>query len=234
MDFTPFLAQLRADHALAAAQLQQLSQVFCLGSRLLISAVVRAATEPERILGAATTAAEGLALVQRHRPDLLVVSDGLEQGCGVELALAVKAHHAPTRVLLLLTQPAGQRRTAAAIAAGCDGVLQDSNLSAGGELMAIRTISNGGLVIDRSLTFAARQQTKAGPSLSRREQQVMEGVARGENNPEIAARLILSVDTVKTHVSRVLVKLSARDRTHAAVRALQLGLLEWPTNANHS
>jgi DNA-binding NarL/FixJ family response regulator len=62
----------------------------------------------------------------------------------------------------------------------------------------------------------------------------MEGVARGENNPEIAARLILSVDTVKTHISRVLVKLSARDRTHAAVRALQLGLLEWPTNANRS
>jgi len=58
-------------------------------------------------------------------------------------------------------------------------------------------------------------------------------VARGYSNQEIARSLILSVDTVKTHVSRVLVKLSARDRTHAAVRALQLGLLEWSTDGNH-
>jgi DNA-binding NarL/FixJ family response regulator len=61
----------------------------------------------------------------------------------------------------------------------------------------------------------------------------MAAVARGYSNQEIARHLILSADTVKTHVSRVLVKLSARDRTHATVRALELGLMEWPANGNH-
>ena len=68
----------------------------------------------------------------------------------------------------------------------------------------------------------------ARPCLTQRERQVMDAVAQGYSNQEIAQHLILSVDTVKTHVSRVLAKLSARDRTHATVRALQLGLLEWP------
>jgi DNA-binding NarL/FixJ family response regulator len=228
VDFTPFLRQLRIDHALAASQLSQMSQVYCLGSRLLLSAVVRAAPRPEGILGAVTTAEEGLAKVVRHQPDLLVVSEGLERGCGVELTLQVKRDHPRTRVLLLVSRKASCSRAREAIAAGCDGVLRDAGLGAGGELAAIRTICHGGQVIDRSLEDLWRRQVDTIPRLSHRELQVLAGVARGDKNQEIAKRLILSVDTVKTHISRLLVKLSARDRTHAAVRALQLGLLDWP------
>ena len=233
VDFTPFLGQLRTDHALAASQLAQWSQVYCLGSRLLLSAVVRAAPQAEGILGAVTTAEEGLAKVACHQPNLLVVSEGLERGCGVELTLLVKRDHPRTRVLLLVSRNASRSRAREAIAAGCDGVLRDAGLGAGGELAAIRTICHGGQVIDRSLEELWRRPRETLPRLSQREQQVMTAVARGYSNQEIARSLILSVDTVKTHVSRVLVKLSARDRTHAAVRALQLGLLEWPTDGNH-
>ena len=151
MDFTPYLSQLRTDHALAASQLAQMSQVYCLGSRLLLSAVVRAAPRPERILGAVTTAEEGWAKVVRHQPDLLVVSEGLEAGCGVELTLRVKRDHPRTRVLLLVSRKASRSRAREAIAAGCDGVLRDAGLGAGGELAAIRTIYHGGQVIDRPL-----------------------------------------------------------------------------------
>ena len=233
MDFTPYLPQLRTDHALAASQLAQVSQVYCLGSRLLLSAVVRAAPRPEGILGAVTTAEEGLIMVVRHQPDLLVVSEGLEQGCGVELTLQVKRDHPRTRVLLLVSRKASRSRAREAIAAGCDGVLRDAGLGAGGELAAIRTICHGGQVIDRSLEDLWRRPAETIPRLSQREKQVMAAVAMGYNNQEIATRLIVSVDTVKTHVSRVLVKLSARDRTHATVRALELGLLEWPSSGNH-
>lgn len=233
VDFTPFLAQLRADQALAAPQLAQHSQVYCLGSRLLLSAVLRAAPRPERIVGAVTTAEEGLAKVACHQPDLLVVSEGLERGCGVELTLRVKRDHPHTRVLLLVSRNATRSRAREAIAAGCDGVLRDAGLGAGGELAAIRTICHGGQVIDRSLEELWRRPGETLPRLSQREKQVLAAVARGYNNQEIATRLILSVDTVKTHVSRVLVKLSARDRTHAAVRALELGLLEWPSRGHH-
>jgi len=233
VDFTPYLPQLRTEHALAASQLAQVSQVYCLGSRLLLSAVVRAAPRPEGILGAVTTAEEGLIMVVRHQPDLLVVSEGLEQGCGVELTLQVKRDHPRTRVLLLVSRKASRSRAREAIAAGCDGVLRDAGLGAGGELAAIRTICHGGQVIDRSLEDLWRRPAETIPRLSQREKQVMAAVAMGYNNQEIATRLIVSVDTVKTHVSRVLVKLSARDRTHATVRALELGLLEWPSSGNH-
>jgi len=228
VDFTPLLSQLRADHLLASSHLQQLNQVLCLGSRLLLSAIVRAAPDPGRILGAATTAVEGLALVNHHQPDLLMVSDSLEEGCGVALAQRVKNHHPTTRVLLLLSQEASHRRAQEAIAAGCDGVLRDGTLSAGAELTAIRTICSGGLVIDAGLRGAGSGEAPTTVVLSRREQQVLQEVARGLNNQEIARRLLVSVDTVKTHLSRGMVKLSARDRTHAAVRALQLGLVTWP------
>jgi len=233
VDFTPYLPQLRTEHALAASQLAQVSQVYCLGSRLLLSAVVRAAPRPEGILGAVTTAEEGLIMVVRHQPDLLVVSEGLEQGCGVELTLQVKRDHPRTRVLLLVSRKASRSRAREAIAAGCDGVLRDAGLGAGGELAAIRTICHGGQVIDRSLEDLWRRPAETIPRLSQREKHVMAAVAMGYNNQEIATRLIVSVDTVKTHVSRVLVKLSARDRTHATVRALELGLLEWPSSGNH-
>ena len=228
VDFTPFLTQLRTDHALAASQLVQMSQVYCLGSRLLLSAVVRAAPRPEGILGAVTTAEEGLAKVACHQPDLLVVSEGLERGCGVELTLQVKRDHPRTRVLLLVSRNAIRSRAREAIAAGCDGVLRDAGLGAGGELAAIRTICHGGQVIDRSLEALWRRPGESLPRLSQRELQVLAGAAQGDNNKEIAERLILSVDTVKTHMSRLLVKLSARDRTHAVARALQLGLLDLP------
>jgi DNA-binding NarL/FixJ family response regulator len=161
------------------------------------------------------------------------VSEGLEAGCGVELTLRVKRVHPRTRVLLLVSRKASRSRAREAIAAGCDGVLRDAGLGAGGELAAIRTIYHGGQVIDRSLEDLWRQPVETLPRLSQREKQVMAAVAQGYNNQQIAQHLIVSVDTVKTHVSRVLVKLSARDRTHATVRALELGLLEWPFNGKH-
>lgn len=228
VDFTPFLGQLRADHALAASHLQHLNQVLCFGSRLLLSAVVRASPDPQRILGAATTAAEGLHLVARHQPDLLMVSDALEEGCGVALAQRVKRQQPRTRVLLLLTRESSHRLAPEAIAAGCDGVLRDGGIGAGGELTAIRAICNGGLVIDAGLRGTAPVSPAEAVALSLREQQVLQEVARGHNNREIAQQLRVSVDTIKTHLSRVMVKLAARDRTHAAVRALQLGLVTWP------
>lgn len=228
VDLTPFLPHLRADHAFLAQQLHGQRLMLSLGNRLLISAMVGAMPQPERIVAAATTLGSSLALVHRHRPDLLVVSDALEQGCGVELAHQVKQRHPATRLLLLITRRGGQSRIAAAIAAGCEGVLRADGLGAGGELMAIRTVCSGGMVIDRALQAQCRRGGQEEMVLSRREHEVLQRVLCGDSNQEIARRLFLSINTVKSHLRRAVQKLQARDRTHAAVKGLQLGLLEWP------
>jgi DNA-binding NarL/FixJ family response regulator len=66
--------------------------------------------------------------------------------------------------------------------------------------------------------------------LSPRELEVLALVAQGKGNIQIGATLYVSVDTVKTHVSHVLHKLQANDRTHAAVLGLRWGLIDWPSS----
>ena len=233
MDITPFLAQLRAEHALAVRQLQGQRLMLCLRSHVAICAVVGALPEATRLVAVTTSATDARTLVARHRPDLLLLSDVLQQGCGVDLACDVKRLHPATRVLLVLTRPGERGRVAAAIAAGCEAVLRDGALGVGGELMAIRTVCRGGMVIDRELEAQCRRLRDGAGLLSPRECQVLQRVVHGDNNLQIAERLFLSVDTVKSHVSRAVQKLQARDRTHAAVRGLQLGLLEWPPAVEH-
>jgi DNA-binding NarL/FixJ family response regulator len=233
VDFTPLLPQIRKNQARAGRLLGGSRVVLCLGSRALVSFVVGAAQEPERILGAATTESEGLALVGALRPDLLFTSDRLEQGCGISLVVAVKRHHPRTRTLLLVSQEHRHRRLQEAIEACCEGVLLESRMGLGSELTAIRSVCSGGIYIDRQIGAACRRGPVGGhrhavEALSARETEVLQGVVEGESNGEIAERLIVSVDTVKTHMRNVLMKLQARDRTHAALIGVRLGLVDWP------
>lgn len=221
MDFTPFLSQLRENHARASELLATARMVVCLGSRALISFVVSTSRAPSQILGVATTEGEGLALVATTRPQLLFTSDRLEEGCGISLVQAVKRHHPAVRILLLVSQEHRQSRIHQAIDAHCDSVLLDSRIGLGQELTAVRNLFEGGRY--QAGPIAPRH---ALPALTRRETQVLEGAASGESNQEIADRLILSIDTVKTHIRSVLGKLGARDRTHAAAIGVRLGLLD--------
>lgn len=224
VDFTPLLGQLRDNHARAGRLLQGTSMVICVGSRALLCAMVGGSTEPERILGAATSEAEGLALVGTHQPDLLLASDRLEQGCGVALVVAVKQRHPDTRTLLLVSQEHRQARIRKAIEACCDGVMVESRIGLGTELNAIRAVCGGGIWIDRQI---GRARPALQP-LSPRETEVLQRVVRGESNSRIAAEMYLSLDTIKTHVRNVLRKLEARDRAHAVAIGLHLGLVDWP------
>ena len=65
-------------------------------------------------------------------------------------------------------------------------------------------------------------------SSRRRVRQVLQRAAMGDSNQEIGRSLFLSPDTVKTHIARILRKLPARDRTHAALRGVRWGLIDWP------
>ena len=233
VDFTPLLPQIRKNQARAGRLLGGAKVVLCLGSRALVSFALGACREPEQVLGAATTESEGLALVGALQPDLLFTSDRLEEGCGISLVVAVKRLHPRTRTLLLVSQEHRHGRLREAIEACCEGVLLESRIGLGSELTAIRSVCSGGIYIDRQIGAACRRGPGGGhhhalQALSSRETEVLQRVVEGESNGEIAERLIVSLDTIKTHMRNVLMKLQARDRTHAALIGVRLGLVDWP------
>ncbi len=230
MDFTSRLAQVRDDVLVVAGLLRGLRLVICLGNPAQITLLM---ASPARILGAASTAEEGLSLVQAQRPDLLVASDRLEQGCGVELVVEAKRLLPQVRTVLLVSGAPGWGRIRLALQAGCDGILLESRLLQGAGLRGLHAVLSGGFYLDPALGVpeSGRSAAVAGDlaaRLSARERQVLARLVRGERNSEIARALVVSVDTVKSHVRSVLIKLQARDRTHAAVIGLRQGLVEWP------
>ena len=234
MDFTPLLAQVQQNSSLSGDLLRGARVVICLRSRAQISFLISSRFNDGQIVGAATTEAEGLALVHRLSPDFVFVSDELEQGSGVDLVVAVKARPEGPRTLLMVREERQRSAIRRAFDAGCDGILLEEGMGLGSGLEAIRTVCGGGIFLDRSLgttllsALEAPESGQAHAPLSPRERDVLERLVRGESNADIAANLTISIDTVKTHLRNLLLKLRARDRTQAAVRGLQLGLVDWP------
>ncbi len=231
MDFTPKLEQLRRNTGQIHHLLRDARLVACLGNRALLSLFVGALVGREQLVGAATSAAAGLALVERQQPSMVFLSDTLEQGSGVALVQEIKRRWPPIHTLLLITQEHRQSAIQSAIDAGCDGLLVESRLGLGSAMAALHAISGGGVYVDRSLSELFRQGPGgAGPlePLSERERDVLTLVARGDSNGEIGQQLFVTADTVKTHLRHLCRKLQARDRTHAAVLGLRWGLIDWP------
>ena len=233
VDFTPQIRQIQRNRSHTSQLLEHLKLVTCFGNRALLSLFVGTVTRPGQLAGAATTEQEGLALLERHRPDLLLVTDQLEQGCGFRLVEECKAHHPEVRVLLFVGRVQRPAKLRAAVQAGCDGLCLESGLGLDAGTAALRAIRSGGTYIDRPL-FELLRRREAGPAsgpgseLSAREIEVLDLVLNGFQNHEIAARLYLSTETVKSHLANLRNKLGARDRTHAVVLGLSHGFVDLP------
>jgi DNA-binding NarL/FixJ family response regulator len=189
------------------------------------------------VLGEAADGREAVALVAATRPDVVLmdvrmpVMDGLE----ATRQITTSAHGGSVRVLMLTTFDLDEY-VFDAIRAGASGfLLKDTPPE---ELLAaIRVIAEGEALLAPSVTrrliaeFATRPQaaTDSGDRLgvlTQREREVLVAVARGRSNAELADDLHMSVATAKTHVSRILAKLGARDRTQLVVIAFQTGLVQ--------
>jgi len=231
LDFTPLIPQVRQNTDLSNVLLHDARIVVCLGSRALLAAFLGWTHEPRQVVGAATTEAEGLALVAQHQPTVVLLSDKLEEGSGIALVQQIKARWPQIHTLLLVTQEQRQFQIKAAIDACCDGILLESKMGLGAGVAALQAVSGGGLYIDKSLQTLFRRGHENGSPiepLSPRELEVLALVAKGKSNIQIGERLYVSADTVKTHLSHVMRKLQASDRTHAAVLGLRWGLIDWP------
>ncbi|MFZ0092065.1 MAG: response regulator transcription factor [Solirubrobacteraceae bacterium] len=168
----------------------------------------------ERCL-AARTGAEALALLPGLRPDVALVDLFLAGESGTDVCASIRRASPATRVLLI--SGAGRMSPAAARAAGASGFVS-KDWEAREVARAVRMVGHG-------MTVFEPTSEQPAPPLSEREREVLDLIAAGSTNREIAEQLFLSPHTVKEHTSAVYRKLQARNRAEAVQRAQRIGLL---------
>jgi DNA-binding NarL/FixJ family response regulator len=188
------------------------------------------------VVGQAVNGREALAQIDRLRPDVVVMDIQMPLLDGIEVTrrVAGPGTAGQAKILVVTTFNVGQY-VYDALRAGASGFLvKDAPLD---ELVeGVRTVARGESLLSPAVTrtligrYAERIQPAApagGPldRLARRELEVLKLIAGGLSNAEIAAELVLSVETVKTYVSRILTKLDLRDRVQAVVLAYRTGLV---------
>jgi DNA-binding NarL/FixJ family response regulator len=198
--------------------------------RFGLRAVLEASSEVE-VVGEAGDGAELLAVVDRHAPDVVLTDLSMPRMTGVAAVAELSRRH-PQLGVLVLTMHEDDASVFAALRAGARGYL----LKGAGREEIVRAVLSvaggdavyGGAVARRISDFytgAARDyRVQTFPELTDREREVLELLAAGLRNSEIARRLILSEKTVRNHVSAVLTKLQVTDRAAAVARARDAGL----------
>lgn len=182
------------------------------------------------VVAGSATAAAAVAAAVRDRPDIVVMDLQLPDGSGVAATRTIRERVPECRVLVL-TSHTDDDTVAAAIQAGALGFITKD---AAGEAIAdaVRTVARGdgafaGGVVG-SLARRLRGSSTAGsasfPQLSTREREVLTLLGAGHSNAYIADHFVLSLKTVRNHVSNILSKLGAVSRTEAVVIARRAGL----------
>jgi DNA-binding NarL/FixJ family response regulator len=187
------------------------------------------------LVGEAADGREALAVVRRTRPDVVLMDIRMPVLDGLAALREITGDPALAGVrVVMLTTFELDEYVFQALRAGASGfVLKDADPD---ELIrAVRVVADGGSLLSPSVTrrvidqFATAEPDRAAPHpdldrLTEREREIVTWVATGRSNDEIAAELVVSPATVRTHVSRAMVKLGARDRAQLVVFAVQSGL----------
>ena len=191
-------------------------------------------TQPDfTVVGTASDGAEAVRLCRELSPDVILMDVRMPVMDGIEATRQLR--DCGPRILILTTFDLDQY-VYDALCAGASGFLL-KDVTAERLFDAVRVIAAGEALLAPAVTrrliseFARLRPKPGGPpaaalsTLTPRETQVLRLVAEGLSNPEIAARLVVTEETVKTHVSRMLSKLGLRDRTQAVVTAYESGLV---------
>jgi len=180
-----------------------------------------------QVVAQAGTLAQALEAVRTFHPDLVVMDERLPDGSGIAACRQIRAAQPATRVVIL-TGYADQAALAGSVMAGASGYLLKE--SRGRDLVAaLAAVGRGESLLDPAVTAHVLERLRRSPggtisptlpaALTAQEQQILQGIAAGKTNKQIAAELFLSDKTIKTRVSRLLAKLHLQRRAQAAAYA---------------
>jgi len=187
-----------------------------------ISAIINQQNDLD-VVGQAANAGEAIALFDSLTPDVTLVDLGLPKVGGVELITILRAK-SPTARFIVLTANAGGGEIAKALHAGAHAYLFKNGPSA--ELMtAIRAVSGGRRYLSEAVGHLAHA-TASQPELTPRELEVLKLIVRGYSNSQIAHEMGVVVETVKSHVKNILMKLAVDSRSQAVALSLKYGLVQ--------
>ncbi|MBE1494413.1 DNA-binding NarL/FixJ family response regulator [Amycolatopsis lexingtonensis] len=202
--------------------------VFLLDDHELVRTGLKTVFEAEadiEVVGEAATAAEALVRIPQASPDVAILDVRLPDGQGVEVCREIRSTVEPPPACLMLTSYSDDDALFGAIMAGAAGYML-KQVSGRSLIDAVRTVAGGGSLLDATLTASVMNKLRgenvatADPryeQLSPQERRVLDLVAEGLTNRQIAERLFLAEKTVKNYVSSVLHKLGVERRTSAAV-----------------
>jgi DNA-binding NarL/FixJ family response regulator len=186
--------------------------------------------EPDvEVVGEATTGARAIDLADRLRPDLVLMDLRMPEVDGVAATVRIRERHPRVHVLVLTTYDT-DADILKAIEAGATGYLLKG--ATRDELVrAVRAAASGASVLAPAVAsrMMDRLRAREQDALSAREIGILEQLARGRTNKEIAATLFISEATVKTHLLHIFAKLDVQDRTRAVTVALDRGILRLDT-----
>ncbi len=184
------------------------------------------------VVGEAASGKSAVAQAKELKPELVLMDIGLPEMNGIEAAKLIKSALPATR-LVMLTSHDSDEDIFSALAAGADAYcLKD--IASEQLMIALKTVADGGGWLDPAIagrvlrSSASRVLPPANESkfmLSEREFEVLRLLVEGLSNLQMAERLKVSPETIKTHMRHIMEKLAVSDRTQAAVKALRAGLV---------
>src|SRR2546430_4113964 len=189
-----------------------------------------------QVVAVARTGREALEVARRELPDAVLMAVRMPDMAGLEATRKLKEER-PRTAVVMLTMHDNPSYLRDAVRAGAAGYLL-KDVSKDELVDAIRQVATGGAFIEsqmlKGMLSEMKPQGGAAPSpaaknLSKREREILAFVAEGMSNREIAEKLVLSPETVKSHVAAILEKLNVSDRTQAAIYAVRNGLVETPS-----
>jgi len=181
-------------------------------------------SQPDMVLvSQAANATEGIQQYRDHRPDITLMDLRLPDLSGIDAMIAIRAEFADARIIMLTTFE-GDVEVQRALTAGARGYLL-KNMPPNELVQAIRQVHAGKKRVPAELA-AQLAEHMSDDSLTAREVEVLQRVAGGNRNKDIAELLCISEETVKVHIKHIMDKLGAKDRTQAITIAVRRGIIQ--------